>query len=282
MIPLIFNGGVYGHQEFEELVYDLGGFVIQKNFAQTEVTIFFIVPEEDLDRVKEKALELKAELKNAPLAGSEIAVVVPTISIYHLPHHSCDVAEYLRRKGAKTNMIGLSRGVGKRLARLTAFERDLINEHDVAVFLFGNFKECINKKIKMLKEITVPVVATGFPKITAPEGIEYVPNLGRIVGKFSKESDIELLENVAKAVERIVDKRRKLFDRFEVPPYYLKSEVENQIPEINEITSPAPITVKLNGLRIKLPYDKFGDKIKNVKILDFKLGDICEVFPSVV
>ncbi|MEM0215058.1 MAG: methyl-coenzyme M reductase family protein, partial [Archaeoglobaceae archaeon] len=89
-------------------------------------------------------------------------------------------------------------------------------------------------------------------------------------------------ENVAKAVERIVDKRRKLFDRFEVPPYYLKSEVENQIPEINEITSPAPITVKLNGLRIKLPYDKFGDKIKNVKILDFKLGDICEVFPSVV
>lgn len=282
MIPLIFNGGVYGHQEFEELVYDLGGFIIQKNFAQTEVTIFFIVPEEDLDRIKEKALELKAELKNAPLAGSEIAVVVPTISIYHLPHHSCDVAEYLRRKGAKTNMVGLSRGVGKRIARLTAFERSLINEHDVAVFLFGNFKECIDKKIKMLKEITVPVVATGFPKITPPEGIEYVPNLGRIVGKFSKESDIELLENVAKAVEKIVDKRRKIFDRFEVPPYYLKHEVENQIPEINESTSPAPITVKLDGLRIKLPYGKFEKRIRNVKILDFKLGDICEVFPSVV
>lgn len=282
MIPLIFNGGVYGHQEFEDLVYDLGGFVIQKNFAQTEVTIFFLVPEEDLDVVKEKALELKAELKDAPLAGSEIAVVVPTISIYHLPHHSCDIAEYLRRKGAKTNMVGLSRGVGKRIARLTAFERDLINEHDIAVFLFGNFKECVSEKLKMLKEITIPVVATGFPKISPPEGIEYVPNLGRIVGKFSKESEIELLENVAKAVEKLVERKRKLLERLEVPPYYLKSEVENQIPEINESTSPAPITVKLDGLRIKLSYEKFGEKIRNVKILDFKLGDICKVYPSVV
>lgn len=283
MIPLIFNGGVYGHQEFEDLVHDLGGFVIMKNFAQTEVTIFFIVPEEDIERVKEKALELKAELKEAPLAGSEIAVVVPTISIYHLPHNSCDVAEYLRRKGAKTNMVGLSRGVGKRLSRLTAFERDLINEHDVAVFLFGNFKECVSEKIgKMVRDITIPVVATGFPKIEPPEGVEYVPNLGRIVGKFSKESDIELLENVAKAVGRQVEKRRRIFERFDVPPYYLKVEIENQIPEIEESPSPAPVTVKLDGLRVKLPYEKFAERIRNVRILDFKLEDICNVLPSVV
>ncbi|TDA27157.1 MAG: methanogenesis marker 7 protein [Archaeoglobi archaeon] len=283
MIPLIFNGGVYGHQEFEDLVYDLGGFVIMKNFAQTEVTIFFIVPEEDVERVKEKALELKAELREAPLAGSEVAVVVPTISIYHLPHHSCDVAEYLRRKGAKTNMVGLSRGVGKRLARLTAFERDLINEHDIAVFLFGNFRECVSEKLgKMLREITIPVVATGFPKIEPPEGVEYVPNLGRIVGKFSRDSDIELLENVAKAVEKQVEKKRRIFERFEVPPYYLKVEIENQIPEIEESPSPAPVTVKLDGLRVKLPYEKFAEKIRNVRILDFKLGDICNVLPSVI
>lgn len=282
MIPLIFNGGVYGHQDFEDFIHDLGGFVIMKNVAQTEVTIFFLIPEEDLEKVKEKALELKAELKSAPLAGSEIAVVVPTISIYHLPHHSCDVAEYLRRKGAKTNMVGLSRGVGKRLARLTAFERELINEHDVAVFLFGNFRECVREKMKMLKEIRIPVVATGFPKIEPPEGVEYVPNLGRIVGKFSRESDIELLENVAKAVEKWVEKRRKFFERFEVPPYYMKSEVERQIPEVEESPSPAPITVKLDGLRIKLPYEKFSEKIRNVRVLDFKLGDICDVFPSVV
>jgi putative methanogenesis marker protein 7 len=283
MVPLIFNGGVYRHQEFEDLVYDLGGFVIMKNFAQTEVTIFFILPEEDLDRVREKASELKAELRKAPLAGSEIAVVVPTISIYHLPHHSCDVAEYLRRKGAKTNMVGLSRGVGKRLARLTAFERDLINEHDVVVFLFGNFKDCVSEKIEnMLKEITIPVVATGFPKIEPPEGVEYVPNLGRIVGKFSRDRDIELLENVAKAVEKHVEKRRKLFERFKVPPYYLKSEIENQIPEIKENQFPVPITVKLDGLRIRLPYDKYGERIRNVRILEFRLGNICNVLPSVL
>lgn len=283
MIPLIFNGGVYEHQEFENLVYDLGGFVIMKNYAQTEVTIFFLVPEEDLERVKEKAVELKAELKNAPLAGSEIAVVVPTISIYHLPHHSCDVAEYLRRKGAKTNMVGLSRGVGKRLAMLTAFERELINEHDVAVFLFGNFRECVSEKIKkMLRGVTIPAVATGFPKIEAPEGVEYVPNLGRIVGKFSRESDIELLEKVAKAVEKQVEKKRKIFERFDVPPYYIKSEIENQIPEIEESPSPAPITVKLDGVRVKLPYEKFGERIKDVRILDFRLGDICNVLPSVI
>ncbi len=67
-----------------------------------------------------------------------------------------------------------------------------------------------------------------------------------------------------------------------MPPYYLKVEIENQIPEIEESPSPAPITVKLDGLRIKLPYEKFAEKIRNVRILDFKLGDICNVLPSVV
>ncbi|MDI9645413.1 MAG: methanogenesis marker 7 protein [Archaeoglobales archaeon] len=280
-VPLIFNGGVYRHEELENLVEDLGGYVILKNFAQTEVTMFIIVPEEDVDRVREMVEVLKGELKEAPLAGSEIAVVVPTISIHHLPHPSCDVAEYLRRKGAKSNMVGLSRGVGKRLARLTGFEKELINEHDVAVFMFGNFKHCILEKLKIIKDITVPVVVTGYPRIEV-EGMRYVSNFGRFVGKFSRESEIELLEKVAKAVEKCVEEKKRELGEIEIPPYYIKAEIERQIPEVSEALSPAPITVKLDGVRVKLPYEKYGEKIRKVKILDSRIEEFCDVYPSVV
>lgn len=282
LVPLIFNGGVYRHDELEDLVVDLGGFVILKHTAQTEITMLILVPEEDVETVKKAAEELRGEIKGAPLAGSEVAVVVPTISIHHLPHPACDVAEYLRRKGSKTNIVGLSRGVGKRIARLTSFEVELINEHDVAVFMFGNFRDCINEKFKLLDDITIPVVVTGYPRVEAPEGVEYIQNFGRIIRTFRRESDIALLEEVAKAVQRHVEKKRKLLEDFELSPYYIKAEIENQIPEIKDVISPSPITVKLDGVRVKLPYGKFGDRIRKVKVLDSYLEDVCDVFPSVI
>lgn len=281
-IPLLFTGGVYRHDEIEDLVDDLGGFIIQKNFAQTEVTISFIVPEEDVEKIREKAAELKGEIKEAPLVGTEIAVVVPTISIHHLPHPSCDIAEYLRRKGAKTNMIGLSRGVGKRIAMLTLFEKKLINEHDIAVFIFGNLRECITKKFDLLKDISIPIVVTGYPHLTPPEGVEYVPGMGRIVGKFSRESDIQLLEEVAQRVRKLVEMRRSMLGDFDFPPFYIKAEIEKQIPEVIEEICPAPITVKLDGLRVKLPYNRYSERLRKIKLMDTYLGDISRIFPSVI
>lgn len=281
-IPLLFNGGVYRHDELEDLIEDLGGFIIQKNIAQTEVTIFFLIPEEDVERVREKAFELRGEIKEAPLTGTEVAVVVPTISIHHLPHPACDVAEYLRRKGAKSNIIGLSRGVGKRIAMLTLFEKKLINEHDIAVFIFGNLRECIMKKFDLLSDISVPIVVTGYPDVTPPPGVEYVAGIGRMVGKFSKESDIQLLEEVSARVKRLVERRKELLEDLYFPPFYIKTEIERQLPEVLEEASPAPVTVKIDGVRVKLPYEKYSEKLKKIKIIDVYLEDIAEVIPSVV
>lgn len=57
------------------------------------------------------------------MVGSEIAVVSPTLARHHLPHSACDIAEYLRRHGAKTNMIGLARGAGKTISRISEDEK---------------------------------------------------------------------------------------------------------------------------------------------------------------
>ena len=47
------------------------------------------------------------------MAGSEIAIISPTLARHHLPHAACDISEFLRQYGAKDNMIGLARGHGK-------------------------------------------------------------------------------------------------------------------------------------------------------------------------
>jgi len=146
MEPFIWTGGLYKHEEMEELVEDLGGYILQKNVLQLDVIMVILVPNADIPAIEAKNRELFGKLQKAPLAGAEVAVITPTLAYQHLPHLACDVAEYLRRSGSKTNMIGLARGVGKRVAQLTAKEIDLINEHDAALFLYGNFRDCIIEK----------------------------------------------------------------------------------------------------------------------------------------
>jgi len=163
--PVMFTGGVYKHDLVIELVEDLGGYVLQKNVTQSEVILLLLVPSEDMPALESLSKELRGELTRAPLAGTEVAVVTPTLAIHHLPHVACDIAEYLRRHGAKSNMMGLARGVGREIAQINEYETALINEHDAAVFIFGNFAECIRKKESLYRNISVPVVVTGGPKM---------------------------------------------------------------------------------------------------------------------
>jgi putative methanogenesis marker protein 7 len=144
--PVMYTGGLYKHDLVVELVEDLGGYVLQRNVTQTEIILLILVPTEDMALLQALAKELRGELVRAPLAGTEVAVVTPTLAIHHLPHSACDIAEYLRRHGSKTNMLGLARGVGREIAQINEYETALINEHDAAVFIFGNFQECIKKK----------------------------------------------------------------------------------------------------------------------------------------
>lgn len=271
MEPMIFQGGLYRHEEMEELVEDLGGYILQKNALQLDVIMVMLIPSADVGVVEAKAKELLAKLTKASLAGTEIAVITPTLAYQHLPHLACDVAEYLRRSGAKTNMIGLARGVGKRVAQLTAKEIDLINEHDVALFLLGNFKDCVIEKTKLFRDIEVPIVLVAGPQIDIkdlPGCKAYVPGLGRMMHRLRQKEETEAMDKITDAVGKVLDERRHDLDKdvLSVSPPRLKQEIEKQLPEINEVSvSPNPVTLNLNGALIKLPYDDYKDAILNVK-----------------
>lgn len=282
----IFEGEAYRHQELLELVEDLGGSVLNVRIVAQEATIIFVVPEEDIPMIRKLASELKAKLKEIPLIGSEIAVVFPTVTRHHLPHPACDIAEYLRRMGAKTNIIGLARGVGQRIAQIKSREKMLIEEHDVAVFLLGNFEYCLlEHKWKLFKDVKIPVIVTGGPELdSVPHASAYVGGIGRIPYRARLMSEIEKLDELANAVEKCLDERREMtaLDPPLISPFTLKSEIENQIEEIKSCYSPAPIVPQLDGVRVKLNYGEFALAIKNIKIGDYGLKDVAEVRRSLM
>lgn len=285
--PMMYEGGVYKHNLIVELIEDLGGFILQKNVMQTEVILIMLVPIKDIELVEKMSDKLLGELTRAPLSGTEIAVVAPTLAYHHLPHPDCDIAEFLRRKGAKTNMIGLARGVGSRTCQITYDERELINEHDLAVFIFGNFKHCITEsKPKLYQDVDIPVVVVGAPEIKTeevPYCRAYVGTLGRIAHRLRKGDEMHAMDEVVDIVGQILDQEREEIskDPLTVMPPRVKKEIEDQIPEINDVLSPLPITLKLRGMRIKLDYDEFHEEIGEVSFVEgVRLKDIADIKSS--
>ncbi|MCL7414704.1 MAG: methanogenesis marker 7 protein [ANME-2 cluster archaeon] len=282
--PMMYEGGVYKHNLLVELVEDLGGYILQKNIMQTEVIIIMLVPMKDIHLVEDMTKKLLGELTRAPLSGAEIAVVAPTLAYHHLPHLDCDIAEFLRRKGAKTNMVGLGRGVGSRICQISAYERNLINEHDLAVYILGNFKHCITEsKPRLFEGIEIPIVVTGAPEIdldAIKNADAYVGNLGRQAHRMRKGDEMHAMDQVVAEVGKILDTEREDIgkDPQSVMPPRVKKEIEDQVQEINEVLSPLPITLRLKGLKVKLDYDEFHDKIGEVSFVEgLKLKDIADI-----
>lgn len=282
---LTFTGGVHKSEEIKELIEDLGGFILQENILQMELVLNLAVPIEDVNIIKDKAKELLAKVIVAPMAGSEIAIVSPTLARHHLPHAACDISEYLREFGAKDNMIGLARGDGKGTSGITEEEKSLIGEHDVAVFALGSFKNCIQEKAFLYDDINVPVIVTGAPEISIeelPGADAYVGGLGRIPRRLKRGHDIRALDKLVETIETILNnkKREMALDPPLVPSIVVKNAIENQVPAINEVISPAPITVQLDGVRVKLDYDKYHELIENVMVNDKKLVELAEIKKS--
>lgn len=286
---MMYRGGVYRSKEINDLIDDLGGFVIQKNVVENELVMIVAIPEEDTDKLREKARELLSEVKIVPLGGTEIAIVAPSLSPHHVPHPTCDIAEYLRREGSKVNLIGLARGVGRRIAQLTEQEKRLIEEHDAAVFIFGCLKDCIvNIKAKLLADLTIPAVVTGTPQLKkeeVPYPVTYIEGIGRIPRRFRRGEEIQALQRVVDALGQCIKSRKKELadDPPVVSPIYIKKEIEKQVSAIKTVTSPAPIVVKLDGLRLKLPYNEYAREIADIKIYgEVKLSDVANVKKSLM
>jgi putative methanogenesis marker protein 7 len=291
LIPITYKGGVYRHDEIMDLIEDLGGYVVQKHMLAQEVLLQSLIPEEDIELLRTIAKPLAGEVIEAPLVGTEIAVVSPSLELHHLPHSTCDVAEYLRRAGAKTNVVGLARGFGKRIANLNIEERDVINEHDCAVYMLGNFEECIKHKFPNLRRgVTVPIIVTGAPDRSTLEAIVdppvegYVGNLGRFAHRLVKqEGEIDRLDDLVSEVSLVLDARREEIakDPLSVSPARLKAVIEEKMPGIRAVTHPTPVTVQIAGLRLKISYETYANNVRALEIEEgITIGDIADIYPS--
>jgi len=290
LVPVTYKGGIYQHDIVTDLIEDLGGYVVQKHLIAQEVVLQCFVPKDDIELIREISRPLFGEVTDSPLVGTEIAVVSMSLEIHHLPHPSCDIAEYTRRLGAKSNMVSLARGPGKRIAGLNDEERDVINEHDIAVFALGNFETCIEYKMPALRRgIEVPIILCGGPdkealqKIVDPPVDGYVGNVGRFMHRTKESEELGKLDEIIAEITRVLEKKREEIakDSLSVAPARLMDLIREKVPAIHEVTSPTPLTVQMTGLRVKLPYDTFAQDIRKVDIEDgITIGDLSDVVPS--
>ncbi len=290
LVPITYKGGVYRHDEIIELIDDLGGYIVQKHMLAQEVVLQSLVPKEDIELIRTIARPLMGEVTEAPLVGTEIAIVSPSLEIHHLPHASCDIAEYFRQMGAKTNVVGLARGFGKRIANLNIEERDVINEHDCAVYLLGNFEECIKEKFPSLhRGVDIPIVVAGAPSterlraIIDPPVDGYVGGLGRFAHRLRTEEEITPLDELIDEVSRVLDEYREEIskDPLSVSPARLMAFLDEKMQISLESTHPTPITVQIAGLRVKIDYETYAEEIRALELDEgVLLGDIADISPS--
>ncbi|MBN1167416.1 MAG: methanogenesis marker 7 protein [Methanospirillaceae archaeon] len=288
--PVSYKGGVYRHDEILDLIEDLGGYIIQKHIIAQDVILQALIPKTDIDLLRTIARPLAGEVTTAPLVGTEIAVVSMSLEIHHLPHASCDVAEYLRTEGAKTNMIGLARGFGKRIALMNEEERAIINEHDCAVYLLGNFESCIQKKMPVLRRgITVPILVCGAPEreklmqIIDPPVDGYIGGVGRFMHRTKEAGEIARLDDIVREVAQVLDTKRAAIakDPLSVSPARLMDVIISEIPDIRYVTSPIPVVVQIDGLRVKLPFDLYAGEIGDIRIEEgIRIASLAAITPS--
>lgn len=236
---------------------------------------------EDIERIRFKAKELMGGVHFVPLAGVEIVIVIPSFAYHHSPFPHCSIVETLRELGAKVDTLALARGVGRRIAQMTPEEKSVIDEHDVAVFMFGSFESCIRQfKINLPRQVSIPVVISGWPALEYLEGFSYVGGVGRIPTMFQGSEDKSALVALADAVIKAVDEKKARLreDPPIVHPLYVKREIEVQIPSIKNHLNPAPITVKLQGLKVKLSYERHSKELSALELFDGKsLSDISDI-----
>lgn len=285
LLTMIYEGGIYRFNELSDLLEDVGAHIMRREDTSVSTIVIFSIFSSDLPIVTEKIRSLGGELRRAPLAGTEIAVVSPSPSSRHLPHPSCDIAEFLRRNGAQTILINLARGIGQEPI-MDNFESDLINECDIAVFIFGNSTYCLeNKKSILLEKITVPKVITGGPmKCSIPNATAYVGGFGRKNTRLKGKVDIKNLHSLVKVMDDCLTNHRMKtgWSHPHISLQALGKTIEYNIPDIKDVLSPSPITIKSDGVRVKLPFDDYADTIANVIFMGLRIQDIATISRSVL
>lgn len=280
---MMYDGGVYRSEELYEMIEDVGGVVLQKNRSSQMLTVIMSVPGEDREAISKLCNDIGGVVKDVPLAGTEIAVIGPTLGRHHMPHPICDIAEELRRYGSVTVVMGAARGRGKATAQISATEKAIIDEYDAAVFVLGNFKSCVETKAELIRDIHVPTVLVSGPM---PEGVEdtceaIVSGVGRKSARMRTPDERKKLEEIADALEAVLREKKKVLE--EDPLFVHPAEVKQLLQEYEPIDMclrPAPMVLHLDGLRIKIGYEEHHEYLENVMVYGRRLGEVADITPS--
>ena len=280
---IMYDGGVYRSSELFEKIEDVGGAVLQRIRSSQMLTVTMSIPSEDKEEITRLCTEIGGDVKEVPLAGTEIAVVGPTLGRHHMPHPICDIAEALRRKGALTIVMGLARGRGKLTSQISASEIAIINEYDAAIFCFGNFSACIKAKAEMMKDIKVPLILVCGPPMENFEDYcdATICGVGRKSERMRSSQERGKLNEIVSTMEDILHEKRKMLseDPLFVHPSEVKQVLENYQP-LDMCLRPSPIVLHMDGLRAKIPYRENVEAIGNMEVYGRKLKDIATITES--
>ncbi len=116
-----------------------------------------------------------------------------------------------------------------------------------------------------------------------PGCVDYVGGLGRIMHRTRQKDEIALLDKLVEVNGRVLDEKRLELDKdpLSVSPPRVANEIGKQIPDIPESLAPTPVTLQLNGLRLKVPYDEYKEKILNVRFDEgIYMRQVAKLYPS--
>jgi len=82
--------------------------------------------------------------------------------------------------------------------------------------------------------------------------------------------ELRTLDKLADVIGNALDNVRKEIakDPPSVAPPRIKKEIEDQVQEIIDSLHPLPITLQMNGVRLKLPYEEYHEQIENLKFVE--------------
>ena len=101
--------------------------------------------------------------------------------------------------------------------------------------------------------------------------------------RFKRPEELAKLDELVEEVSRTLDTRRDDLarDPLSIFPPRLMTILEEEIYEVTMLTHPTPVTVQMEGLRVKLPYDLYADDLRSLEVADgVMLEDVADVLPS--
>ncbi|CAD7770490.1 Methyl-coenzyme M reductase operon protein C [Candidatus Methanoperedenaceae archaeon GB50] len=227
------------------------------------------------------------ELMPAPLTGMEIIMVSPSYARHHAPVPHCNLIEGLREGWCQGELSCF--GAWCRLDDLTD-ERDGTSHHRGSMILPSSCsvasKHCVREyKLKMIEKLKIPIVVTAYPELEVESSnITYVSGLSRMLMSFKKGDEKARLKRVMDAVLETAERLKSELedDPPVLPPIYLKRVIEGEVGDLETCIAPFPVTLKSDGVRVKLPYERFAKDIMDIELVEGKtIGDVADVTPSI-